>query len=91
MDPISPGDYVVCIDTRPNPERGNRCPLQLGGLYLVKACATDPAGNSGFELHGIRSSGWRGGFHGWRFRPVYRRDHGLIERLCRGLPALLPA
>lgn len=78
-----PGDVVVCVSTRPNPEAQlNPWTLERlteGAYYRVAKYLPNPR-KPGLQLVGVDHSpgdGW----HAWRFRKVVAADGKFIERL----------
>lgn len=95
MSAIGPGDFVECVDARPNDWDGVSR-LTLRAIYRVaevKRTTLDPHGNirGGVRLHGVVSGyderGRERFFDVNRFRPIYRPKSDFITSLMREAPA----
>jgi hypothetical protein len=92
-EPIGPGDYVECINSSK--------PANVGRVYLVTrvfvergGCPCHGGSPFGLRFAEKQPTRRRKGFCGLNYRPIYRRDESLIERLLAPLPAepdLVPA
>lgn len=88
--PIGPGDWVECVDAgvlrpcaRCNWWHRARPELQQGALYQIAGVgAPDEDGEVSYRLVGVEHAEG-GAFFEDRFRPIYRRNDGLIADLLR--------
>lgn len=80
--PIGPGDYVECIHAGFD----ERSPLTVGAVYTVTKVMEDN-GFMGFLLKEVAPPPGFTGFLADLFKPIYRRDESLINRLMAPLPA----
>lgn len=79
-EPIGPGDWVECVDTR-----GHHA-VALGRAYLVEEIASND-GVSILALKGVRNElGWRW-VYAECFRPIYRPKASLIQSLLKPIEA----
>lgn len=87
MTEFKPGDWVECVDDRVigDEGRGNLihlASLLIGNVYTVGDTYTDDKGDAGVSIRELPSPKREiKGFYAWRFRPIYRPDPKLIERL----------
>lgn len=100
MSAIGPGDYVECVDAEP-PVMGSWADdagarVFAGKVYRVEEVGVCKSFKYGFGP-GVRVDGLEAQYpiaglpySLWplaRFRPIYRRDESLTERLLQPLPA----
>lgn len=102
---IGPGDWVECVDDSPgrpvNLPYVREAHLVRGRIYRVAAVRDFDHYKNGTvlaiptvvlterETHWIAWNGTPGGWHLKRFRPVYRPQADLIERLCADRPVFI--
>ncbi len=89
MADIAPGDFVECIEVIPHSHYEPPAELTLGSIYRVRAvemgqyqCGDETKRAPMVELDGDRVRFADG--YGWclhQFRPIYRPNADLIERL----------
>lgn len=89
------GDLALCVDDRPNPTLGRRCPVMRGRVYSVKAVL--PMGmnslfgpTTGLKLDGVRTSAPSGAIASRRFikvtPPAADEDDREVIALLTGKP-----